>query len=139
MFSFRNTFSSYYIAFVITIYRVITILILHATNLAFAKIPIGLHTLWACVAVSLVAVLISFLLRRVISSIVPFEALFVAFLGFILSDVVYGMIKFIPVKDKRTGQTKSWAIGKNDVNSLFLFLTSVVHLFSHTTSLKNKV
>jgi hypothetical protein len=24
---------------------------------------------------------------------------------------LYGMIKFIPVKDKRTGQTKRWAIG----------------------------
>ena len=86
-------------------------LCLHALNHTFAEIPIGIHTLWACIATSLVAVLLSFILRRVVSSIVPFEVVFVGILSFIFTDILYGMIKFIPVKDERTGQTKPWAIG----------------------------
>ena len=32
-------------------------------------------------------------------------------LNFIVSDILFGMIKFIPVKDKRTGQTKHHGLG----------------------------
>ena len=32
-------------------------------------------------------------------------------LNFIVTDILFGMIKFIPVKDKRTGQTKHYGIG----------------------------
>ena len=80
-------------------------------NLAFAKIPIGVHTVLACLAVSLVVFLLSFLLRLGVSTILPFETLIVGVLSFIFTDILYGMIKFIPVKDKRTGQTKRWSIG----------------------------
>ena len=80
-------------------------------NLAFAKIPIGVHTVWACIAYSLVLFLLSFLLRLGVSTIIPFEVIIVAILGLIIGDILYGMIKFIPVKDERTGQTKRWAIG----------------------------
>ena len=87
------------------------VLTLHATNLAFAKIPIGVHIIWACLAISLVTLMLSFLLRLGVSTILPFEQIFVGGLSFIFTDILYGMIKFIPVKDKRTGQTKRWAIG----------------------------
>ena len=97
--------------FVFIFYRTLAVLILHALNHAFAKIPIGVHTMWACLACSIVCVLLSFILRRVVSSIVPFEAIFVGILSFVCTDVLFGMIKFIPVKDERTGQTKRWAIG----------------------------
>ena len=80
-------------------------------NVAFAKIPIGIHTVWACLASSLITVVLSVLVRLGVSTIVPFESILVGVLSFIISDIMYGMIKFIPVKDKRTGQTKRWAIG----------------------------
>ena len=84
---------------------------LHATNLAFAKIPVGGHTVCACVAISAIVVLLSFLSRLFVESIVPFEVVIMGIPGPILMDILYGMIKFIPVKDERTGQTKRWAIG----------------------------
>ena len=87
------------------------ILVLHAMNLAFAKIPLGVHTIWACLAVSPAFFLLSFLLRLGVSTILPFEAIIVGLLTPMLMDILYGMIKFIPVKDERTGQTKRWAIG----------------------------
>ena len=80
-------------------------------NLAFAKIPIGGHTVCACVAASAVNVSISILLRSSIDTIVPFESLFVGILSLIATDILYGMIKFIHVKNKQTGQYKRWAIG----------------------------
>ena len=86
-------------------------LTLHAMNLAFAKIPLGVHTIWACLAASVVALMLSFLLRLGVSTILPFEVIIVGVLGIIVLDILYGMIKFIPVEDKRTGQTKRWAIG----------------------------
>jgi hypothetical protein len=89
-------------------------------NFAFAKIPIGGHTACACVAASVVCVLISILLRSSVNTIVPFEVLFVGTLGLILTDILYGMIKFIPVKDKRTGQVKRWAIG-------MIFFSFILH------------
>ena len=91
-------FSSYY--------SIITILVMHAMNLAFAKIPIGAHSMCACVATSAIGVLISILLRSSLKTIVPFEAMFISIIGQIAGDILFGMIKFIPVKDKRTGQVK---------------------------------
>ena len=87
------------------------LLALHAMNLAFAKIPIGMHTVWACLTMSLVVFIVSFVLRLGVATILPFEPIIVAGLGLIATDILFGMIKFIPVKDKRTGQTKRWAIG----------------------------
>ena len=84
---------------------------LHGMNLAFAKIPIGVHKVWACLATFLVVFLLSFLLRLGVSTILPFEVIIAGIIGLIVGDTLYGMIKFIPVKDKRTGQTKRWAIG----------------------------
>ena len=65
----------------------------------------------ACVAASVVSVLISILMRSTVNTIVPFEVLFVGIFTLIVGDILYGMIKFIPVKDKQTGQVKIWAIG----------------------------
>ena len=80
-------------------------------NLAFAKIPIGVHRVLACLAAALVVFVLSFLFRLGVSTILPFEAIILGVLVPILMYILYGMIKFIPVKDKRTGQTKRWAIG----------------------------
>ena len=80
-------------------------------NLAFANIPIGVHTVWACLAEILIGFVSSFLFRIGFSTILPFEAILVGVLGLVIGDILFGMINFIPVKDKRTGQTKRWAIG----------------------------
>ena len=88
------------------------VLTLHATNHAFAKIPIGGHTVCACIAASVIGVCVSISLRSILDeTIVPFEVVFVGIPSLILCDILFGMIKFIPVKDERTGQTKRWAIG----------------------------
>lgn len=84
---------------------------MHALNHAFAKIPIGRHTLYACVAASLVLVLLSVFLRFFSRTIIPFEILCLGILGFIALDVLYGMIKIIPIRDKRTGETERYAVG----------------------------
>ena len=46
-----------------------------------------------------------------VTSIVPFEAPVAGILNFIVSEILFGMIKFIAVKDKRTGQTKYHGLG----------------------------
>ena len=84
---------------------------MHAINLAFAKIPIGFHTVNACIAGSATCVLVFFLFRSMTGTIVPFELVFLGILNNIICDILYGMIKFIPVKNERTGQTKRWNIG----------------------------
>ena len=84
---------------------------MESLNHAFAKIPMGVHTLCGCVVGTLNAALISFIIRRVVSTIAPFESIFVGFLTVIFQNIFFSMVKFIPVKDKRTGQTKRWAIG----------------------------
>ena len=84
---------------------------MHAINLAFAKISIGFHTINACIATSATYALLSFLLRSVKGTIVPFEVVFARMVNMIMGDIIFGMIKFIPVKNERTGQTKRWNIG----------------------------
>ena len=107
-------------------------LLLHALNFAFAKIPIGGHTMCACVAASVVGVRVSISLRSIIEAIFPFEVVFVGILGLILMDILYGMIKFIPVKDERTGKTKRWAIGTCNVCNVFLSLVNICFRIKHT-------
>jgi hypothetical protein len=99
-------------------------------NLAFAKVPIGGHTVCACVAASAVCVLISILMRSSLATIVPFESLFVVIIGLIGGDILYGMTKFIPVKNKQTGQYKRWAIG-------MIFSSFILH-HTRTTHSHNK-
>ena len=89
-----------------------TVLLLHALNLAFAKIPIGVHTLCAFMACCGICVFISLAMRSIFTTIMPFEAICIAIVGIPTCDIVYGMIKFIPVKDDRTGLTKRWGVGK---------------------------
>jgi hypothetical protein len=83
------------------------------------------------VATSAVCVLISILIRSSVNTIVPFEVLFVGILTLIASDILYGMIKFIPVKDKRTGQVKRWSIGMI-FSSLILHHTRTTHSHNKT-------
>ena len=108
------------IVFFVSIYSPVSVLILHAMNLAFAKIPIGGHTVCACVAMIVVTVLNSILMRNPLATIVPFEVIFVVLLSSTMGAILYGTLKFIPVKDERTGQTKRWAIGTTALN-LYLY------------------
>jgi hypothetical protein len=110
------------------IYRSLAVIVLHATNLAFAKIPIGIHTVCACVAAAAINALTSFVLRTSLSTIVPFEALFSSILGLILMEVICGMIKFIPVKDQETGQTNRWAIGTIILTRTHTHITLSLHI-----------
>jgi hypothetical protein len=61
---------------------------------------------------------------------VPFESLFCPPLSLIATDILFGMIKFIPVKDKRTGQVKRWSIG-------MIFPSFILH-HTRTTLSHNK-
>ena len=65
----------------------------------------------AMVAFGSSAFSVSILLRQIFTTIVPFESLLLVLFCAPLHTVLFGMIKFIPVKDERTGQTKRWAIG----------------------------
>ena len=86
--------------------------------------------MWACLAVFIVAFVFSFLFRLGVSTILPFEVIIVAILGLIVGDILYGMIKFIPVKDKRTGQTKTWAIGTfSSSSNSYIFATIFLQLY----------
>jgi len=80
-------------------------------NLAFAKIPMGWHTVFACIAGSVVGTMLSLIIRACVKSITPFELSFLGILTILLMDILFGMIKLIPVKDKRTGQIKKWQLG----------------------------
>jgi len=63
-------------------------------------------------------------LRSIHETIVPFEAVFIGFLGLVFGEILFGMIKLVPVKDKRTGKTKRWAIGTLNLVSLINVLVS---------------
>ena len=108
--SFNHFFSKLHVI-LLNFDRSMATLLLHTLNLTFAKIPVGVHTLWACLATSIVGFVNSFLLRLGFSIIFPFEGVIIGGLGVIVTEILYGTIKFIPVKDKRTGQIKRWAIG----------------------------
>ena len=53
----------------------VPILILHAINLTYAKIPIGIHTLFAVITTAVLVALIVFVFRVGVDTIVPFEVL----------------------------------------------------------------
>ena len=86
-------------------------LVMHALNQAFARIPYGFHTLTATLAGSVICILISVTLRFFISTIVPFEALFVGIFGLVLAELLYSFLKCIPVRDEITKQVKLYAVG----------------------------
>jgi ABC-type enterochelin transport system permease subunit len=106
----RYFFTQLYVFFCF-LYRCIIALLIHGLNKAFARIPIGRHTVCACFALSAVNISVSLLFTSIIESIMPFQVIFIAILGMIMGNIMYGGIKFIPVKNKRTDQTKKWAIG----------------------------
>jgi len=84
---------------------------LHAFNFAFAKIPIGIHTVFALLMCGLSNTLSSIVLRQTIgNTIFPFETVVSGVLGFIAHDILFVHLKVVPVKDKRTGQVKFWAL-----------------------------
>jgi len=84
---------------------------MHALNYTFAKIPVGMHFILAISVISLMELMLSYTMRTFIGTIVPFEAAFVGLLGLFCADLVFGMIKVVPVKDNRTDQIKRWALG----------------------------
>jgi len=86
-----------------------TVLLLHALNFVFAKVSVGTHSALAVLFVALVAIPLSCCLRIITGSIVAFEAVFVGAVGFLLTDILYGMLKVIPVNIQ--GKTKMYNIG----------------------------
>lgn len=108
-------------------------LILHSLNFAFASIPLGIHSFLAVILIASVYAAMSILLRRVFRTIVPFEVVILGCIGLPLSDVLFGMLKFIPVKDERTGQVKKWAIGNSLPNiATFTTRTPISHIQTGT-------
>ena len=93
-----------------------SILLLHIINAAFAKIPLGKHTILALVIVAILCFFVSVLLRQTFGTIVPLEQIIGSTLSFTFSEVCFAMFKFIPVHEKRTGKTKYYALG------MYLFL-----------------
>ena len=91
--------------------RVYSILLLHLMNTTFAKIPMGYHTFSAIIIVGMLCCFISFSLRKIFGSMAPLDGVLVGVLAFIFTDIAFGMTKFIPVRDRRTGQTKNYNIG----------------------------
>ena len=87
-----------------------------------------------------------------VTSISPMEVSTGGILNFIVTDIFFAMIKFIPVKDKRTGQTKHYGIGtflhmpathrfdlkararvKRGIQTVYVKFCTFTHLFSLTT------
>ena len=80
------------------------------------------------VVASAVSVLISILLRSSLATIVPFEVLFIGIISTIAGDILFGMIQFIPVQNKRTGQVKRWSIGMIFFLSFFITHEQHIHI-----------
>jgi len=81
-------------------------------NLTFAKIPLGVHSVLSIFAASTVCVLLSLILRNLsIGTIVPFELVFISVFGILMCHILFGVFKFIPVKDQQTGRTKMYGLG----------------------------
>ena len=55
---------------------------------------------------------VSLFLRQIFGTIAPLEQIVGGTLGFIISEVCFAMLKFIPVQNKRTGKTKYYALGE---------------------------
>ena len=98
-------------AFVGCLCSVYSILLLHVTNLAFARVPLGVNTPLTILVVGVLCFLMSSFFRQIFSSIFPLEQVVVGLLSFILADVLFGMIKFVPVRNQVTGKTKNYSIG----------------------------
>ena len=54
--------------------------------------------------------MISFILRQIVTTIIPFDMLFVVFPSVVLRIILFKKMKFIGVKDERTGHTTKWDI-----------------------------
>ena len=65
----------------------LAVFLLQALNHAFAKIPMGIHTCFALVAVSFIAAPTSYTLRQCVSTIVPFEVQCVSCVCLLFHDV----------------------------------------------------
>ncbi len=86
----------------------------------------------AMVAIGTLDTLVSILIRQVFATILPFEPLFVMNIGLFLGNVLFAMIKFIPVKDERTGQVKRWALGTNHISQISLLARQEHTFHTHT-------
>ena len=91
-----------------TLCSIIFVTYVHGINLAFAKIPMGIHFVSAVVATAVLTISSSLVLRQLVGSIVPFELFAITFFGFSVGQVLYSKLKLIPVKDSRTGITEYW-------------------------------
>ena len=88
--------------------------------------------MFAMVAVGSLYFLMSILLRQIITTILPFEVVILVFIVMPLIDILFGMLKFIPVKNERTGQVKRWAIGTHTISPKMSKLERPFHTHTHT-------
>lgn len=91
-------------------YSVLSVVLFHALNLAFAKIPIGRHTISACLIVSAVASFSWITVRFMYGSILPFEALIVGSIAYPLHDILFIRMNIIPVKNEHTHMSTMWSL-----------------------------
>ena len=115
--------------------RSIAILLLHSLYHAFAKIPIGVHSMFAIAAFNLSYTLMSILLRQIVTTILPFEVVILSLSLHPLLNLLFGMLKFIPVKNERTGQVKRWAIGTLTISPKISKLEHTFHTHTQNRNL----
>jgi len=103
--------------------------------------------MFAMVAIGTLYALISILLRQIFTTILPFEIVILPLIVIPLMDILYGVLKFIPVENERTGQVKRWAIGTHTISPKISKLEHTFHtqkknrnLASHAgiTSIRSK-
>ena len=80
--------------------------IFHGLAHAFAQIPIGIHSFYNVFVLSLIAFGTSFGFRQVYDAIFPFELCLNAVCSMFISNVVLGVVKFIPHVNFRTDEKK---------------------------------
>ena len=93
-----------------TFYSVFSVVFFHALNLAFAKIPPGMHTITACIINSGVGIFSWIFVRFLYGSIVPFEALVMACVAYPSHDILFYRMNIIPVKNKDTHMNTMWSL-----------------------------
>ena len=95
--------------FIISNFSVIGQLVHHGLRRVFLKIPMGSHILFDYFIGSFYMVLISIVIRLSSITILPFNLILITIVGIIVDNTL-NRVKFIPIQDTLTNQTKRWSI-----------------------------
>ncbi len=91
-------------------YSFYCIFLLHALNLAFAKIPIGRHTVFASLMACIMGTCSSILIRLMYGSIMPFETLIMVCIAIPSHDILFYRMDIVPAKNKHTHTKTNWSL-----------------------------